>query len=65
MDLSPDPYETRLHKLSTKYLNVPIRVRMRPWCPSQVGAVLQSESSLQNVLDMDSFFPCTKSDVVA
>ena len=52
MDLILDPCENRLHKDSMKYLNAPIRVRIRPWRPSQVGAVLESESSLR-----ESFFP--------
>jgi hypothetical protein len=37
---------------------------MKLWQPLQLGSVLQSESNIQNVLDFDSFFPCTKSDVV-
>ena len=47
MDLILDPCENRLCKDSTKYLNAPIWVRMRPWWPSKVGAVLESESSVK------------------
>jgi hypothetical protein len=54
MDTSPDPYESRLYKFSVK-----------SWQPLQLGSVLQSESNIQNMLDLDSFFPCTKSEVVA
>jgi hypothetical protein len=43
----------------------PIGVRMKSWQPLQLGSVLQSESNIQNMLDLDSSFPCTKSDVVA
>ena len=38
---------------------------MRLWRPSDVGAVLQSESSAQNVLALISFHLWAKSDVVA
>jgi hypothetical protein len=38
---------------------------MKSWQPLQLDSVLQSESNIQNVLDLDSSFPCTKSDVVA
>jgi hypothetical protein len=65
MDMSPDPYESRLYKLSVKSKNSPIGVRMKSWQPLQLGSILQSESNIQNVLDLDSSFPCTKSDVVA
>jgi hypothetical protein len=65
MDISLDPYESRLYKLSVKSKIAPIRVRMKLWQSLQLGSVLQSESNIQNVLDLDSFFPCTKSDVVA
>ena len=65
MDMRSDPLESRLNKLSTKYLNGPIRVRMRPWRPSQVDVFLQSESSLQNVLELISFHLWAQSDVVA
>jgi hypothetical protein len=65
VDVRLDPLESRLDKLSMKYLNGPIRVRMRPWRPSQVDAFLQSESSLQNVLDLISFYLWAQSDVVA
>jgi hypothetical protein len=65
MDMSPDPYEFILYKLSVKSKNSPIEVHMKSWQPLQLGSVLQSESNIQNVLDLDSFFPCTKSDVVA
>jgi hypothetical protein len=65
MDMSPDPYESRLYKLSVKSKNSPIGVRMESWQPLQLSFVLQSKSNIQNVLDLDSSFPCTKSDVVA
>jgi hypothetical protein len=38
---------------------------MKSWQPLQVGSVLQFESNIQNVLDLDSSFSCTKSDMVA
>jgi hypothetical protein len=38
---------------------------MKSWQPLQLGSVLQSESNIQNMLDLNSLFPCTKSDVVA
>jgi hypothetical protein len=41
----PDPFESRLHKLSVMSLNSPIGVRMRSGPLSQVGVVLLSESS--------------------
>jgi hypothetical protein len=63
--MSLDPYESRLYKLSVKSKNSPIGVRMKSCQPLQLGFVLQSESNIQNVLDVDSSFPCTKSDVVA
>jgi hypothetical protein len=65
MDMSLDPYESRLYKLSVKSKNSPIGVRMKSWQLLQFGSVLQSKSNIQNVLDLDSSFPCTKSDVVA
>jgi hypothetical protein len=65
MDMSLDPYESRLYKLSVKSKNSPIGVRMKSWQPLQLGSIMQSESNIQNVLDLDSPFPCTKSDVVA
>jgi hypothetical protein len=65
MDMSLDPYESRLYKLSVKSKNSPIGVRMKSWQRLQLGSILQSESNIQNVLDLDSSFPCTKSDVVA
>ena len=40
-----DPSESRLHKLSVKYLNAPNEVRMKSWALLQVGAVLLSETS--------------------
>jgi hypothetical protein len=64
MDISLDPFESRPDKLSVKSKNAPIGVRMKSWQPLQLGSILQSESNVQNVLDLDSFFPCTKSDVV-
>ena len=45
MDVRSDPLESRLDKLSMKYLNGPIRVCIRPWRPSQVVVFLQSEYS--------------------
>jgi hypothetical protein len=65
MDVSLDPFESRLDKLSVKSKNAPIGVRMNSWQLLQLGSVMQSESNIQNVLDLDSFFPCTKSDVLA
>jgi hypothetical protein len=65
MDMSLDSYESRLYKLSVKSKNSPIGVRMKSWHTLQLGSVLQSDSNIQNVLDLDSSFPCTKSDVVA
>ena len=64
MEMIPDPLENRLDKLSRKYLNVQNGVRMKSWQLSQVVSVLQSESNIQNVLDLDSSFPCAQSDVV-
>jgi hypothetical protein len=73
MDMSLDPYESRLYKLSVKSKNSRIGARMKSWQLLQLGSVLQSESNIQrqsesniqNVLDLDSSFPRTKSDVVA
>jgi hypothetical protein len=65
MDMSLYPYESRLYKLSMKSKNPLIGVRIMSWQPLQLGFILQSESNIQNMLDLDSFFPCTKSDVVA
>jgi hypothetical protein len=65
MDMSLDPYENKLYKLSMKSKNSLIGVRMKSWQPLQLGSVLQSESNIQNVLDLDSSFSCTNSDVVA
>jgi hypothetical protein len=65
VDMSLDPYESRLYKFSVKSKNPPIEVCMKSWQPLQLGSILQSESNIQNVLDLNSFFPCTKSDVVA
>jgi hypothetical protein len=39
-DISPDPYESRLYKLSVKSKNSPIGVRMKSWQPLQLGSVL-------------------------
>jgi hypothetical protein len=64
MDMSPDPNESRLYELSVKSKNHPIGIRMKSWQLLQLGSILQSESNIQNVLDFDSFFPCTKSDMV-
>jgi hypothetical protein len=63
MDMSLDPYESRLYKISVKSKKAPIGVCMKSWQPLQLDSILQSESNIQNVLDLDSFFPCTKSDV--
>jgi hypothetical protein len=38
---------------------------MKLWQPLQLGSFLQSKSNIPNVLDLGSFFPYTKSDVVA
>jgi hypothetical protein len=65
MNVSLDPYESRLYKISVKSKNTPIGVRMKSWQLLKLGYVLQSESNIQNVLDLDSLFPCTKSDMVA
>jgi hypothetical protein len=46
MDMSPDPYEIRLYKLSVKSKNSPIGVRMKSWQPLQLGSILQSESNI-------------------
>ena len=54
MEMIPDPLENRLDKLSRKYSNVQNGVRMKSWRLSQVVSVLQSESNIQNVLDLDS-----------
>jgi hypothetical protein len=62
--MSPDPYDSRLDKLFVKLKNAPIGVGMKSWQPLQLGSVLQSESNIQNMLDLDFFFPCTKSNVV-
>jgi hypothetical protein len=64
MDMSPDPYECRLYKLSAKSKNSPIGVRIKSWQQLQLDSILQSESNIQNVLDLDTSFPCSKSDVV-
>ena len=45
MDMWLDPFESRLDKLSMKYLHAQIGVRMKSWRPSEVGAALQSEST--------------------
>jgi hypothetical protein len=65
MDVSLDPYESRLYKLSVKSKNPSIGVRIKSRQLLQLGSILQSESNIQNVFGLDSFFPCTKSDVVA
>jgi hypothetical protein len=63
--MSPHPYEIQFYRLSVKSKNPLIGVRMKSWQPLQLGSVLRSESNIQNVLHLDSFFPCTKSDMVA
>jgi hypothetical protein len=45
MDMSPDPFESRLDRLSMKYLNAQNGVRMKSQRSSQVVAVLQPETS--------------------
>jgi hypothetical protein len=40
-----DPFERGLHKLSAKYWNGPIRVRMKSGLMSQDGVVMLSETS--------------------
>jgi hypothetical protein len=40
MDMSPDPYEIRLYKLSMKSKNSPIGARIKSWQPLQLGSVL-------------------------
>jgi hypothetical protein len=65
MDVSLDWFESKLDKLSVKSKNAPIGICMKSWQPLKLGSILQSESNIQNVLDLDSFFPCTKSDVMA
>jgi hypothetical protein len=62
--MSLDPYKNRFDKLSVKSKNAPIGVGMKSWQPLQLGSFLQSESNIENMLDLDSFFPCTKSDLV-
>jgi hypothetical protein len=61
--MSSDPKKVDFISLKSK--NALIGVHMKSWQPLQLGTVLQSESNIQNVLDLDSFFPYTKSDVVA
>jgi hypothetical protein len=63
MDMSSDPKKVDFISLKSK--NALIGVHMKSWQPLQLGTVLQSESNIQNVLDLDSFFPYTKSDMVA
>jgi hypothetical protein len=65
MYMSLDPYESTLYKLSVKFKNPLIGVRMKSWQLLELGSVLQSEFNIQNMLDLDYFFPCTKSDVMA
>jgi hypothetical protein len=65
MDMILNPYESTLYRLSVKSKNTPIGVRMKSWQLVQHGSMLQSKSNFQNVLDLDSFFSCNKSDVVA
>jgi hypothetical protein len=65
MDVIVDPFESRLDKFSMKSKNALIGVRTKLWQLLQPSSILQSESNIQNVLDLNSFFRCTKSDVVA
>jgi hypothetical protein len=60
MDVSLDPFESRLDKLFVKSRNTSIGVYTKSWQPLQFGSFLQSESNIQNMLDLNSFFPCTK-----
>ena len=55
MDVRPDLFESRLDTLSTKSKITPIGVRMKLWQQLQVENFLQSETNIQNVLDLESF----------
>jgi hypothetical protein len=55
MDMSMDPYEIELYKIFLKFKNAQIGTRMKSWQLLQLGSVLQSDSNIQNVLDLDFF----------
>jgi hypothetical protein len=54
-DMRPIPLEALWNFLSNHIKNVPNGVRMRSWRPLQVGSVMQSESSAQNMFALISF----------
>ena len=59
------PLESLSNFLSNHIKNVPNGVRMSSWRLFQVGPVMKSESSVQNVLALISFHLWAKSDVVS
>ena len=63
--MRPVPLEALSNFLSNHIKNVPNRVRMRSWHLFQIGLVMQSESSVQNVLAFISIHLWAKSDMVA
>jgi hypothetical protein len=64
-DMRPVPSQSLSNYLSNHIKNVPNGVRMRSWHPLQLCLVVQSKSSVQNVLALISFHLWAKSDVVA
>jgi hypothetical protein len=63
--MRPVPLEALSNYLSNHTKNVPNGLLMRSWHPLQLRLVVQSESSVQNVLALISFHLWAKSDVVA
>jgi hypothetical protein len=55
--------QVAMAKLSTK--QNPIGVCTKSWQPLQLSSIVQSESNIKNMLDLDYSSPCTKSDMVA
>jgi hypothetical protein len=64
-DMRPVPLEALYHFLSNHIKNVPNGLCMRSWILLQVGLVMQSETSPQNVFPLISFYLWAISDVVA
>jgi hypothetical protein len=56
MDMSLDPYKSRLDRVSIKYLNAQNGVQMKSWRPSQVATGLQTESSPETCWIRSLFF---------
>jgi hypothetical protein len=49
IDMSPDPYESRLYKISIKYLNAQNRIRMKSWHRHKLSPACSPNPALKRV----------------